>query len=286
MGDALVGQSFAARVKAAIDRTGPLCAGIAPSVSLLDARGLSDDAAGIREFGARCVDAFAGVVPVVKPQVAFFERFGSAGIAALETLIRDARDAGLLVIADAKRGDIGSTMKAYASTWLDPRSPLVADAVTATPYLGLGSLQPMFDLAAVHGRGVIVVVRSSNPEGRALQEALTESGDGPSVEDMLLAQIAKLNAGGLPLPGTVGAVVGATLAPSAFPLGSLGGPILAPGVGAQGATAGDVARLFRGCGPGSVLASASRSVLAAGPDPTSLRAAALASRDEMASALG
>jgi orotidine-5'-phosphate decarboxylase len=158
--------------------------------------------------------------------------------------------------------------------------------VTATPYLGLGSLQPMFDLAAVHGRGVIVVVRSSNPEGRALQEALTESGDGPSVQDMLLAQIAKLNAGGLPLPGTVGAVVGATLAPSAFPLGSLGGPILAPGVGAQGATAGDVAELFRGCGSGSVLASASRSVLASGPDPTSLRAAALASRDEMASALG
>jgi orotidine-5'-phosphate decarboxylase len=286
MGNALVGQSFAARVKAAIDRTGPLCAGIDPSASLLDAWGLSDDAAGIREFGARCVDAFAGVVPVVKPQVAFFERFGSAGIAALETLIRDARDAGLLVIADAKRGDIGSTMKAYASTWLDPRSPLVADAVTATPYLGLGSLQPMFDLAAVHGRGVIVVVRSSNPEGRALQEALTESGDGPSVQDMLLAQIAKLNAGGLPLPGTVGAVVGATLAPSAFPLGSLGGLILAPGVGVQGATAGDVAELFRGCGPGSVLASASRSVLASGPDPTSLRAAALASRDEMASALG
>jgi orotidine-5'-phosphate decarboxylase len=263
-----------------------LCAGIDPSASLLDAWGLSDNAAGIREFGARCVDAFAGVVPVVKPQVAFFERFGSAGIAALETLIKDARDAGLLVIADAKRGDIGSTMEAYASTWLDPRSPLVADAATATPYLGLGSLQPMFDLAAAHGRGVIVVVRSSNPEGRALQEALTESGDGPSVQDMLLAQIAKLNAGGLPLPGTVGAVVGATLAPSAFPLGSLGGPILAPGVGAQGATANDVAELFRGCGPGSVLASASRSVLAAGPDPTSLRAAALVSRDEMASALG
>src|SRR5665647_1034354 len=128
-----------------------------PQASSNDAWGLSDDVAGVREFGARCVDAFAGVVPVVKPQVAFFERFGSAGIAALETLIKDARDAGLLVIADAKRGDIGSTMEAYASTWLDPRSPLVADAATATPYLGLGSLQPMFDLAAAHGRGVIVV---------------------------------------------------------------------------------------------------------------------------------
>src|ERR1700724_66839 len=148
MGDELVGDGFGARVTAAIDKTGPLCAGIDPSESLLRAWGLRDDAVGLREFGSRCVDAFAGVVPVVKPQVAFFERFGAAGIAVLETLIRDAQEAGLLVIADAKRGDIGSTMEAYASTWLDPQNPLCADAVTATPYLGLGSLQPMFDLAA------------------------------------------------------------------------------------------------------------------------------------------
>lgn len=281
----VVREGFGARVAAAIDRTGPLCAGIDPSDALLGAWGLGHDAAGLSEFGRRCVEAFAGVVPVVKPQVAFFERFGAAGIAILESLIREAQAAGLLVIADAKRGDIGSTMEAYASTWLDPQSPLRADAVTATPYLGLGSLQPMFDLAAEHGGGVIVVVRTSNPEGRALQESLTESGRGPAVEDMLLGRIAELNAGGLPLPGTVGAVVGATLAPSAFPLSSLGGPILAPGVGAQGATADDVARLFRGCKPGSVLASSSRSLLAAGPEPASLRAAALASREEMAAAL-
>ncbi|HWE69046.1 MAG TPA: orotidine-5'-phosphate decarboxylase, partial [Acidimicrobiales bacterium] len=126
MGDDLVREGFGARVAAAIDKTGPLCAGIDPSESLLRAWGLGDDAAGLREFGARCIDAFAGVVPVVKPQVAFFERFGAAGIAALETLIRDAQEAGLLVIADAKRGDIGSTMEAYASTWLDPRNPLCA----------------------------------------------------------------------------------------------------------------------------------------------------------------
>jgi orotidine-5'-phosphate decarboxylase len=286
MGDGLVVEGFGARTAAAIDKTGPLCAGVDPSESLLRAWGLSDDAAGLREFGARCVEAFAGVVPAVKPQVAFFERFGAAGMAALETLIRDAQESGLLVIADAKRGDIGSTMEAYASTWLDPRSPLCADAVTATPYLGLGSLQPMFDLAAEHGRGVIVVVRTSNPEGRALQEARTESGRGPAVEDMLLERIAELNAGGLPVSGTVGVVVGATLAPSKFSLGSLGGPILAPGVGAQGATADDVGKLFRGCKSGSVLASASRSLLAAGPDLSSLRAAALASREEMAAALG
>ena len=282
----VVSEGFGARVAAAIDRTGPLCAGIDPSDALLGAWGLGQDAAGLREFGTRCVEAFAGVVPVVKPQVAFFERFGAAGIAALESLIREAQDAGLLVIADAKRGDIGSTMEAYASTWLDPRSPLCADAVTATPYLGLGALQPMFDLAAEHGGGVIVVVRTSNPEGRSLQESLTESGRGPAVEDMLLGRIAELNAGGLPPPGTVGAVVGATLAPSAFPLSSLGGPILAPGVGAQGATADDVGRLFRGGKPGSVLASSSRSLLAAGPEPSSLRAAALAARDETAAALG
>jgi len=282
----VVSEGFGARVAAAIDRTGPLCAGIDPSDALLGAWGLGQDAAGLREFGTRCVEAFAGVVPVVKPQVAFFERFGAAGIAALESLIREAQDAELLVIADAKRGDIGSTMEAYASTWLDPRSPLCADAVTATPYLGLGALQPMFDLAAEHGGGVIVVVRTSNPEGRSLQESLTESGRGPAVEDMLLGRIAELNAGGLPPSGTVGAVVGATLAPSAFPLSSLGGPILAPGVGAQGATADDVGRLFRGCKPGSVLASSSRSLLAAGPEPSSLRAAALSARDEMAAALG
>ena len=286
MGDDLMREGFGARVAAAIDKTGPLCAGIDPSASLLRDWGLTNDAIGLREFATRCVEAFAGVVPVVKPQVAFFERFGAAGIAALETLIRDAQEAGLLVIADAKRGDIGSTMEAYASTWLDPQSPLCADAVTATPYLGLGSLQPMFDLATEHGRGVIVVVRTSNPEGRALQEARTESGRGPAVEDMLLGRIADLNAGGLPLPGTVGVVVGATLAPSAFPLGSLGGPILAPGVGAQGATADDVGKLFRGCKSGSVLASSSRSLLVSGPDPSSLRAAALASREEMALALG
>ena len=166
---------------------------------------------------------------MVKPQVAFFERFGAAGIAALETLIRDAQEAGLLVIADAKRGDIGSTMEAYASTWLDPRNPLCADAVTATPYLGLGSLQPMFALAAEHGRGVIVVVRTSNPEGRALQEARTESGRGPTVEDMLLERIAELNAGGLPVPGTVGVVVGATLAPFGVSPEFAGGADSGPG---------------------------------------------------------
>ena len=134
--------------------TGPLCAGIDPSPALLEQWGLPDSADGLRTFGLRCVEAFAGAVPVVKPQVAFFERHGSAGLAALESVLAAARQAGLLVIADAKRGDIGTTMDAYASAWLDPDSPLCADAVTVHPYLGIGALRPAFDLAAAAGRGV------------------------------------------------------------------------------------------------------------------------------------
>jgi orotidine-5'-phosphate decarboxylase len=286
MVDPDVPASFASRVSSAVAGSGPLCGGIDPSASLLARWGLEPDAGGLRRFGLTCVEAFAGVVPVIKPQVAFFERLGSAGLMALETVLAEARAAGLLVIGDAKRGDIGTTMDAYAEAWLDPDSPLVVDALTAVPYLGLGSLQPLFDRAAAHGRGVIVVVRSSNPEGRALQEARTDGGRGPAVEDMLLAQIAGINRDGQIPPGTVGAVVGATLQPSTFRLPELGGVILAPGVGAQGAGPEEVGRLFTGCPAGSVLASVSRSVLSAGPEVAALAAAARRVRDEISAVLG
>ena len=286
MREPMTTDSFAVRVAKAVAGTGPMCAGIDPSVQLLEHWDLATDAGGLRTFGMRCIEAFAGVVPVVKPQVAFFERCGSAGIAALEAVIAAAGDAGLLVIADAKRGDIGSTMEAYARAWLDPHSPLRADAVTATPYLGLGALQPMIDLAGSTGRGVLVVCRSSNPEGRSLQEARTDGGRGPTVEDMLLSGIAELNRGGPVPPGTVGAVVGATLGPSEFRLAGLGGVILAPGVGAQGGTAVGVGALFGECPPGSVLASSSRSLLTRGPEVSALSEAAMKARDEMADVLG
>ncbi len=271
-------EGFAERVAGAVAATGPLCAGIDPSSELLGHWGLEDTSEGLRTFGLRCVEAFAGVVPVVKPQVAYFERMGSAGLAVLEEVLVACRDAGLIAIADAKRGDIGSTMEAYASAWLDPASPLAADAMTALAYLGMDALQPAFDLAAAGGRGVIVVVRSSNPEGRSLQCARTAGpgGDpsGPTVEDMLLADIAERNHGGLPRPGTVGAVVGATRSPSDFDLSGLGGVILAPGVGFQGASAEDAGRLFAGCVPGTVLPNVSRSLLVSGPDVVALREAA------------
>ncbi len=276
--------SFGDRVAAAVAATGPLCAGIDPSSALLAAWGLSDDAEGLRSFCASCAEGFAGAVSVVKPQVAFFERHGSAGMAELERFIAEARAGGLIVIADAKRGDIDSTADAYADAWLGEASPLAADAVTAHPYLGLGALAPLVRMGAANGRGVLVVARSSNPEGRGLQQAVTS--EGTAVEDMLLAGIAELNGSPKVPAGTVGAVIGATLEPSPFALSQLGGIILAPGLGAQGAGPTDVATRFAGCRPGTVLPSSSRGLLQEGPDPADLRRAARSLNRELAAAMG
>jgi orotidine-5'-phosphate decarboxylase len=234
----------------------------------------------LRTFCEICVEAFAGPVGVIKPQVAFFERHGAAGMEVLERVVADATAAGLLVIADAKRGDIDSTVAAYADAWLGGGSPLAVDAVTVHPYLGLGALAPMVHLAADTGRGVLVVARSSNPEGRALQQARTA--EGTAVEDMLLGEIAALNASPDIPAGTVGAVVGATLEASTFPLSQLRGVILAPGLGAQGAGPADVAARFRDCEPGTVLPAASRALLEAGPDPKEVRRQAEALGRELA----
>lgn len=270
---------FGARVVAAVSEKGPLCAGIDPSADLLEAWGLEDSADGLYAFCDICLEAFAGTVGVIKPQVAFFERHGSAGMAALESLVANAKAEQLVVICDAKRGDIDSTSAAYADAWLGDDSALAGDAVTLHPYLGLGALAGCIELAGQTGRGVIVVVRSSNVEGRALQEATTAGGT--SVEDSLLAEIAGWNGKpGVPV-GTVGAIVGATLAPSSFALSQLGGVIVAPGMGAQGARPSDVAKLFDGCAPGTVLASSSRGLLQAGPRPERLREGAAAVQGEL-----
>jgi orotidine-5'-phosphate decarboxylase len=276
--------SFGDRVAAAVARTGPLCAGIDPSAALLAAWGMNDDATGLRAFCAACVEGFAGAVSVVKPQVAFFERHGSAGMAELERLIAEATAAGLLVIADAKRGDIDTTAAAYADAWLADASKLAVDAVTVHPYLGLGALEPLVRLGAANGKGVLVVARSSNPEGRELQQAVTASG--PGVEDMLLREIAGLNASPEIPAGTVGAVIGATLERSTFELSQLGGVILAPGLGAQGAGPADVAAHFAGCRPGTVLPSSSRGLLDAGPEAADLRQSARSLNRALAAAMG
>ncbi|WP_156761847.1 orotidine-5'-phosphate decarboxylase [Microbacterium karelineae] len=259
--------SFGQRVRAGIGRRGPLCVGIDPHAGLLDDWGLSQDAAGAREFGLRVVEAAAGRVAIVKPQISFFERFGSAGIAALEDVSRAARAAGLLVIADAKRGDIGSTMDAYAAAWLTPGSPLEADALTVSPFLGVGALTGAVETAYAHGKGLFVLAATSNPEATALQRST--DADGRTVSQRVIDEVSALNAHHAAAGewGSAGFVIGATV-----DWGSAGiapyapvAPILAPGFGHQGARAEQVAGIY---GPmaGAVLMSESRSILSAGPD--------------------
>ncbi|HET9186485.1 MAG TPA: orotidine-5'-phosphate decarboxylase [Acidothermaceae bacterium] len=262
--------SFGKRLSQALAQRAPLCVGVDPSAQLLAKWGLSDDASGLATFGAAVLDAVEGLVAVVKPQSAFFERHGSAGIAALERLCDDAQARGLLVLLDAKRGDIGTTSQAYAEAYLSERSPLRIDAMTVTPYLGVGALAPMFEVAAASGRGLFVVARSSNPEGAPIQDARVEGG--LDVVGHVLGEVARANAGADGL-GSIGVVFGATCETSGYDLRGFGGPILAPGLGAQGATVDDIARRFAGYAD-RVLPAVSRAVLSAGPDVTSMRAAA------------
>jgi orotidine-5'-phosphate decarboxylase len=223
------------------------------------------------------VEAASGRVGVVKPQVAFYERYGSKGFAALEDVMAAARAAGLLVIADAKRGDIGTTMEGYAHAWLEPGSPLEADAVTLTPYLGADSLRDTLSLALRHRKGAFVLTATSNPEARALQSAIVDDalavGDHEHVAARVAHDVNEANIGAPGAFGSIGVVVGATVDRSAFGLGDValaGMPILAPGFGAQGAEPADLGRLF-GYVAKAVVANESRSILAVGPDRLAAR---------------
>ncbi|PSK65477.1 Orotidine 5'-phosphate decarboxylase [Micromonospora sp. MH33] len=262
-------ETFGARLHRAVAERGPLCVGIDPHPGLLARWGLSDDVEGLDRFCRIVVEAIGDRVAVVKPQSAFFERFGSRGVGILESTIRQLRNSGSLVLLDVKRGDIGSTVSAYASAYLDPSSPLYVDAVTASPYLGVGSLAPMFELAAAHGGGVFVLALTSNPEGAAVQRAV--GADGRTVAQTVIDEISQLNRGADPL-GSFGLVVGATIGDTGHDLAGVNGPLLAPGLGAQGATAADLRTVFGSSLP-SVLPSYSREVLGAGPDQEALRAA-------------
>ncbi|MFE5539027.1 orotidine-5'-phosphate decarboxylase [Streptomyces sp. NPDC056492] len=261
---------FGTRLREAMDTRGPLCVGIDPHASLLASWGLDDNVAGLERFSRTVVEALAGQVAVFKPQAAFFERFGSRGVAVLESTVADVRAAGGLVVMDAKRGDIGSTMAAYAETFLHKDSPLFSDALTVSPYLGYGSLKPAVDLARENGAGLFVLALTSNPEGAEVQRAVRE--DGLSVGATMLRHLAAENAGAEPL-GSFGAVVGATLGDlSSFDL-DINGPLLAPGVGAQGASAADLPAVF-GEAARNVVPNVSRGVLRHGPYPAGLQDAA------------
>jgi orotidine-5'-phosphate decarboxylase len=263
--------TFGARLDAALDKRGPLCAGIDPHPGLLDSWGLRDDADGLARFADACVEAFADTVAVVKPQSAFFEAYGSRGVAVLERTVAGLRSAGVLVLLDVKRGDIGSTMAAYARAYLDPAGPVVADAITVSPYLGVGSLQPAFDLAEAHGAGVFVLCLTSNPEAPQLQHVT--GADGRSVAQVVVDDVARRNAEAVPY-GSVGLVVGATIGTSVADLSAVHGPFLVPGIGAQGGTADDVRRIFGTQGLRAVVPSVSREILRRGPSAGALRAAA------------
>lgn len=262
---------------------GPLCVGIDPHAALLHSWGRGDDITGLEFFAFRMLEAVAGTAVAIKPQVAFFERFGAAGFHALERLIVEAREANVLIIADAKRGDIGSTNDGYADAWLHPSSPLAADALTVSPYLGLEAMSSLIETAATYNKGLFVVVASSNPEGRPIQTARVDSGE--RVEDFLFRSIAERNESSPGTLGHLGAVVGATRDRSEFPLEEMNGPFLVPGVGAQGATPSDVGRLFERCRKGSVLVNASRSISDAGPERRAIADAAQRLRDDLSSAL-
>ncbi|CAN5355442.1 orotidine-5'-phosphate decarboxylase [soil metagenome] len=276
-------ETFGARLERVFATAGRLCVGIDPHASLLASWDLPDSAAGTREFGLRVVDAAVGRVGILKPQVAFFERHGSAGYAALEAVLSAAREAGLLVIADAKRGDLGTSVDAYGEAWLTPGSPLEADAMTTVAYQGLGSLAGVLDRAAASGKGVFVLAATSNPEAALTQKAVRA--DRRSVADGVIADIrgwvstrsttvisaaepAATSTRTSAVLSDIGVVLGATIDTAAFgiaPEDLVGIPILAPGFGAQGAVIGDVARLF-GAAASHTLVAVSRSVLAAGLD--------------------
>ncbi len=264
------GPSFGSRLDAAFGASGHLCVGIDPHPYLLEQWGLRADASGVRSFGLAVVEA-VGAAPragIVKPQVAFFEAYGSAGFAALEDVLAAARAAGLLVIGDAKRGDIGSTNDGYGAAWLTAGSPLEVDALTVTAFTGVGALAPLFDLAERNGKGLFVLSATSNPESRELQTARTPSGE--SVSRLVADGVAARNTDRTRL-GDFGLVLGATkrLDEYGFTAEAVRGlsttPVLAPGFGFQGAEFSAIPHVFGPLAP-DVIVSVSRSILGHGPD--------------------
>ena len=274
-------ETFGQRLQQRVQEFGPLCVGIDPSKTLLESWGRDDAVEGLEFFALSVLEAALGNAAVIKPQVAYFERFGAAGYVILERLLSEARDAGMMVIADAKRGDIGATNEGYAEAWLDDKSPLSCDAVTVSPYTGVAALTPFFDRVPA-GKGVFLLAATSNPEGRTLQEARTSEDE--AVEDMVLRSVAEYNRNGEGLGG-VGVVLGATRHQPRFDLSRLHGPYLVPGVGAQGATPDQVGRLFARCPKGSVVVNVSRAILSVGPDRGALTDSVRRWRDDLANSL-
>lgn len=270
--------TFAARLQQKIAEHSPLCVGIDPSASLLKSCNLPNTPEGALEFGKRVLEAAEYRISLLKPQSAFFERFGSGGLQALEELTRLARSREVLVLLDGKRGDIDTTGAAYAEGYFSSTTTLRVDAVTVHVYLGLAALDPFFDIAVRAEGGVFVVVRSSNPEGRELQTARLANGE--TVAQNLCREITARNRGQGGSLGYLGAVVGATCddaeqTAAAMPQSF----ILAPGVGAQGATLQDVLTRMPSA-KGRVLPNVSRAILANGGSVAEIRSTIRSLQDQ------
>lgn len=253
------------RLSEMVARRGSLCVGVDPHESMVRAWGCDYDLAGVERVSRDLVAAIGPRVAVYKPQAAFFECFGSKGVAVLSRVLADIAACGALSILDVKRGDIGSTMGAYARAYLSGETDLSADAITLSPYLGFGSLQPAIDLAHQSGRGIYVLARTSNPEGAQVQMARR---DGRSLAQYVVDEVNRVNSeSGL---NAVGLVIGATLSSLECDLSGFSASILAPGIGAQGARIEELAELF-GTSATMVLASVSRGIMSAGPDTSSIQ---------------
>jgi len=283
-------RSFGTRLEEVLASRGPLTVGIDPHPHLLREWELPDSAEGAREFGLRVVDAAADLAGLIKPQVAFFERHGSRGFAGLEEVLRAARQAGLIVIADVKRGDVGTSVAAYGEAWLTPGSPLEADAMTVSAYQGFGSLREPAELAERSGKGLFVLAATSNPESAAGQRAVIQRGEqaGSTVAAGIVGEVLDWNRAHSPEgTGSVGLVLGATLRLEDYGIDTSDArsapPVLAPGFGHQGARVEDAPSIF-GSWIRNTLIAQSRSILQMGP--SGIRSAIQRSRTEVQRAIG
>ncbi|WP_181702609.1 orotidine-5'-phosphate decarboxylase [Chthonobacter albigriseus] len=264
---------FADRFETLATARSPLCVGLDPAPETLKAWDLPYSAEGVRVFGLEMVEALGDRIAIYKPQVAFYERFGWKGLKALEEVVRHIRSTGALALADIKRMDIGHTLEAYAAAWLGEDAGTPVDAITLGAYMGSGSLKPVVDRAVQAGAGLFVVVRSSNPDGIVLQNARQE--DDRTVAEALADDLTLFNRGQLSKlngAGPVGAVVGATLDDAEGVLDRLRTSlILAPGIGAQGATMADVKSRFGRDAARRTLPTVSRQIAHAGPNRAAIR---------------
>lgn len=272
--------SFGEKLVIAFANHGQLCVGLDPSMDQLRSWGLPVTAAGVEQFCNTMMEACEGSIRILKPQVAFFEQFGAEGFAVLEKVLVRASESNFLVIADAKRGDIGTTMAGYARAWLASDAPFLADALTLSPFLGPESLVETINLALQNQKGVFILAATSNPEAFALQSAIETNGRSVAAD---IASIAgSFNSIGI---GSVGLVIGAQVDRASIGVseeGLLGVPILSPGFGAQGARLSKAIDIF-GQLSESVIFSVSRSI--AGHSATDLRSRVLTAKAELEEAL-